>query len=345
MRAARTTMGADEVMRVRAWVVVAVLLTGPASALAADDVPPPPDGAELLLRLVLNEDTKPLALAALSDPETRLKVRQIADYVLGQVGEILVWRYELPETTGADPTLDVYRTWSAERGLRPFGMYRVRHDPEPDRVPAPDGLAELHYAPGPDGGLLGAMADDGVLTLVWARGDIALGALVAAWLGLPELPEPASETPVPDADAQLPPLPDGLPMDQLDLRLDLTARELRPLARDLEARVALPPDVDPDLLLLIRKGAGALEPVRGLTVLVFRTETPDDILAVTDPAKAWATGRGWSAVFVYGEGDASAELFAKFGDAGGALVVGRRGDKTAVLVTEGCPDLLALVAQ
>ncbi len=323
---------------------LAVWLAAGAGALAQAGEPPAPVGGTLQLRLVLNEDTKPLAIAAVSDPETRLKVQQIADYVLGQVGEILVWRYAIPEAADAATTVGAYRTWAADRDLRPFGMYRVRHDPEPGKEPAPDGLAELHYASGEAGGLFGAMADAGMLTLVWAEGDIALGPLVAAWLGLPELTEEASDTAVPEADAQLPALPDGLPMDRLDLRLDLTARELRPLARDLEARAELPADVDPDMLVLIRKGVGALEPVRGLTILVFRTEAEAEVLAVTDPAKAWAAAKGWGSVFVYGEGEKAAELFAKFGDAGGAMVVGRRGENTAILVTEGCPDLMALVA-
>lgn len=303
-------------------------------ALGACANPPAPAGGKLELRLVLNEDSRPLALAALSDPDLRARVGDIADYVLSQAPDINVWRYrpEAPDAGTPREWLATYEDWAAFAGLRWVGSYRMA-----------EGEARLYYSMADGGGLLGAMADNERLTVAWAPGRIALGPLAAAWLGLPGEVVPAT---VPEGlESRMPELPPDLPDDLLDIRLNLGAEELRPLADDVSRRLREAPDsVESDLAALLSKGARVLAPVRGLVALVYATASPEDVERVRAPALAYASAKGWLPVLQYGEGDKRAELLAGFGAGGGAVVIGRRGDRTAVLLTEGCPDLMGLLA-
>lgn len=299
--------------------------------------PPAPSQGKLEFRVLLNEETKPLALAAIAAPETRARVSEIADYILGQVGAVSVWRYliEAEETPAAEDLVAPYGDWAETRGLRDVGFYRLRR--------GPDAIARLYYSGGAEGALLAVMADQGTVTIAWAEGQISLGPLAAAWLGLSGEQAPSAE--VPSVEPRMPELPPDLPDDLLDIRLNLSADELGPLARDISARLeGDPAAVTADLATMLRKGARVVAPVRGLTALVFSTPDVASIERVVGPAKLYAQTKGWAGLFQYGEGDQTAELYAKMGDEGGALVVGRRGDRSVLLVTEGCPDLMALLA-
>ncbi len=328
--------------RVLGSVVGAWALLG-AAAWAA--TPPAPSRGSLEFRVLLNQETKPLALAAIASPDTRARVAEIADYVLGQVGEINLWRYLVESEDSLEPAalLAPYGMWAEERGLRQVGFYRLRRGADAKGHDQPDALAYLYYRAGADGALLAVMADPAAVTLAWAEGDIGLGPLAAAWLGLPGASVP-TEAPA-AVEARLPELPADLPEDLLDIRLDLSAAELQPLANDISARMeADPTAVASDLATILRKGVRVLKPVRGLTVLVYATPDADSVERVAGPAKQYALAKGWGGLFQYGEGDQAAELYAKMGDGGGAMVVGRRGAQTALLFIEGCPDLMALLA-
>jgi hypothetical protein len=308
-------------------------------------VPPAPSGGKLEFRVLLNEETKPLALAAIAEPETRARVSDIADYILGQVGAVSVWRYliEADETPQAADLVAPYGHWADIHGLRDVGFYRLRRDRGARGDDRPDALARLYYSGGHDGALLAVMADQDTVTIAWAEGQISLGPLAAAWLGLSG--EQAAQPEAPSVEAAMPALPPDLPDDLLDIRLNLSAEELGPLARDIAARLEADPGaVTADLAAMLRKGARVVAPVRGLTALVYSTPDAASVERVVGPAKLYAQTKGWAGLFQYGEGDQAAELYAKMGDDGGALVVGRRGDRSVLLLTEGCPDLMALLA-
>lgn len=341
--------------RARLTVAVCVLALTSAAALAGDAGPPAFPGSTLRLRATLNSQTKNLAIATVRSPATRAMVAAIVDCLLEQVGDVQIQRYRHADDKGPplEDVLRYYREWASGRGMNQVGRYVMRSEPVKGKPPVVDGVAELHLALGQNGGMLGCLAEPGQVTLVWADGDLAIGPLLAAWLGLPELPNALPQPGEGDVEPKLPSLPDGLPMDRLIARLDLSSRELLPLARELAAHAAAaqppagqPPGdagISPATLMLLSRGPDALKSVHGLTVLLF--DAPDDAArsAVSQPAVTWATAKGWGSLVQLGPESGSVQLLANLSDAGGAMVLGQVGDYYGVLVTEGAPDLAVLL--
>lgn len=309
---------------------------------------PPPPNSILSLRVVLDHRTRGLVLATVRDRETRQKLAAITDYVLQRTGQVLGLRYALDAERPTPPAvvLEAYERWASEHTLRPMAWYRLRQRRALDSTASPDGLAQAYYSAADSGGLLVVLAEARYVTIVWAPGRLELGPIVAAWLGLHSANVDVDSTSPEIADAALPNITAPLPWELLIGRLDLTANDLVPLARYMGA---LPSDalqtaeVSKDVLLLIRLGPAALAPVRGMTALVFATEGADDRARVRAPAVAWAEEQGWANLLNWADGPTEASLFARFGEEGGCLVVGHHGDLTGVIVTDGCPDLSALL--
>jgi hypothetical protein len=323
-------------------------LAPPPAALAQDDAPPAIDGSTVKLRAILNDDTKPLALVAVKDETTRAQISQVLDVLLEQTTEVTFWRYELPDSgpQGMQASLDHYQAWATDRGLRQVGQYVSRDLDNENGEMTVGGRAALHLSTGEGGGLLAAYAQPGVVNILWAAGEITLGPLLAPLLDLPPLTEALPQEP-PAAAPALPELPEGLPMDLLMARLDLTSEDLMPLAREVAARAedgGEDSDLSADALLLMRKGPSALEGVQGLTVIAFKTPDAESAERVIGAAQEYATLKEWTTLMEMSSGGVEGELLAKLGDDGGILIVGKRKDATALIITQGAPDLTALVA-
>jgi len=324
-------------------------------ALAADAGPPAYPSSTLQLRATLNSQTKNLAIAVVKSPAMRGMVARIVDCLLEQVGDVAFLRHRHADDKGPplEDVLRYYREWAAARGMSQVGRYVMRSEPEKGKPPVVDGIAELHLALGQNGGMLGCLAEPGHVTLVWADGDLALGPLLAAWLGLPDLPGALPQPGEGEVEPKLPAVPDGLPMDRLIARLDLSSRELLPLARELAAHAAAAQpsgdqptgdmEVSPTMLMLLSRGPDAVRNVHGLTVLLFDAPDAAARAAISGPSVEWATAKGWRSLLQLGPESGNVQLFANLSDTGGAMVLGQVGSYFGVLVTEGAPDLAVLL--
>lgn len=333
---------------------LAVLACVAVSVADADGRSSPPvfPGATQSVRVLLNAQTKALAVTIVPDPELRDLVSRLADTLLAQVGgEISLQRLALPSdpVPAAEDVLAHYREWAESRSLRRIAFYRVGLTTGPDGRLVPRGLGELHLAGGKNGGILGVLVIGDDLTLLWAQGDLRLGPLAAVALGLKGGADDASDSHGDRPEPRLPEVSDRLPLDLLEARVDLTSDELIPLAEDLAAETAEPPPDSPVSatgLALIRKGPKALAKIHGLTLMLFHAGGPADIAVVREAAAAWAADKGWPKVAELGDDPSGkAELFADLSDAGGAIIVGSYGGRAGVLVTDGPPDLAALLAR
>ncbi|MDI9600604.1 MAG: hypothetical protein QM328_00455 [Acidobacteriota bacterium] len=315
-------------------------------ARAQGEIPPPLPGSTLQLRAVLNQDTKPLALLAVKDEETRVQLLQVLDVLLHQTNEVTFWRYG----PSGDAVLDMdagvtfYAAWAQARGFRAVGRYVSHRSDDSADAPRITGIAEMHLATGDGGGLLAVYSEADAVSLVWAEGKVSLGPLLAPLLGLPPLTSAAVEG-VEPVEPDLPLLPQGLPMDLLIARLDLTSHELLPLAAEVAAMAeAGDAEVPADALVLMRMGPDVLADVQGLTAIAFRTPRSTQTERVVGAALGYADAREWTALYETTVGGVEAQLFAKLGDVGGILIVGKREGMTALLITKGAPNLLALLA-
>lgn len=311
------------------------------------EMPPPPGGATLELRAVLNRDTKPLALLAVDDPKTRAQLLQVLDVLLEQTSEVTLWRYGLaqPGPVSMEAGLAFYGDWARSHGLRSAGQYVARDADGSTGESVVTGRGELYLATGEGGGLLAVYAELDSISLLWAQGDLHLGPLLAPLLGLPPLKGAIPEGPQP-VEPDLPLLPQGLPMDLMIARLDLTSVDILPLAREIAAMVESgmgEGEIPGDAYLLMRQGPAALAGVQGLTVIAFETPRPVQAQRVLDAALSYAAAREWTSLYRMTKGGVEVELYAKLGDVGGILIVGKRDDMTALLLTKGAPDLLALL--
>ena len=104
------------------------------------------------------------------------------------------------------------------------------------------------------------------------------------------------------------------------------------------------PQVEPNLRrrLLVRRLVQVT--MASSTAIAFRTPRSTQTERVVGAALGYADAREWTALYETTVGGVEAQLFAKLGDVGGILIVGKREGMTALLITKGAPNLLALLA-